>query len=125
MTTPQDNDAQKLRTLADWFDVYDEGRISYNITNGGNEVQLDLRRIAGSHASLLEEVARLQGELTSLKEDRDNWKSEAYEEQNRAARNHQLIVSLQADLERVTKERDRYREDYQNISYRTYGGTNP
>ena len=38
--TPEDR--EKLRTLADWFDVYDDKRGGTN-----REVQADLRRIAG------------------------------------------------------------------------------
>jgi hypothetical protein len=50
-------DSDKLRTLANWFDVEDRrGTFGYD---PGNEIQVDLRRIADELAALRQEVIEL------------------------------------------------------------------
>lgn len=62
-TRQEAHDAAKLRTLAVWFDMKDAGMEGAALQKGGNEVQLDLHRIADRLESFQTENERLRKEV--------------------------------------------------------------
>ena len=72
-------DAEKLRTLADWFDVQD-----HKVAKVGDEVQADLRRIADSLEPLAKENEELKFFQRIQKENHDKMLTDLakFEEEN-------------------------------------------